>query len=353
MRSYPARVNLKIWSYAYDPQGNLAERVNNEDNGPPFNENVYATSVFDGYGLGKEIQASNGFSPPILQRPVGFGGQFGYFTEWESKTNTTGDPGPSLLLLSHRYYDPATGRFVNRDPIGYDGGINLYGFVAGNPVNRADPFGTQDDGDPAKVNLINAGMRSGHPGMTEGTARSNYAKGRTNELKWTFIGTVTSMFTGLWGHIFGAATTDALAAETVGGAINSSRSVISSSSSEVIIDTNAVYNMRQVNQLLNPGEVPVITKTTLAEMRNLAAQGRMSMPNYINQIKVIDDVVDVNVAIRIRETIRSLTTKLNLPGLLGDGRIGATALQTGRRLITSDKLLIKTIQQMGGRVTPL
>ena len=75
----------------------------------------------------------------------GFGGQFGYFTEWESKPNTTGDPGPSLLLLTHRYYDPATGRFVNRDPIGYDGGINLYTFAGGNPVNKTDPDGQSEN----------------------------------------------------------------------------------------------------------------------------------------------------------------------------------------------------------------
>jgi uncharacterized protein RhaS with RHS repeats len=41
-----------------------------------------------------------------------------------------------------RYYDPANARFVTRDPIGYDGGINLYAFCADNPVMGVDPMGT-------------------------------------------------------------------------------------------------------------------------------------------------------------------------------------------------------------------
>ena len=45
------------------------------------------------------------------------------------------------MLQGHRYYDPATGRWLNRDPIGYAGGINLYGYVGGDPVSRADPWG--------------------------------------------------------------------------------------------------------------------------------------------------------------------------------------------------------------------
>jgi len=44
-------------------------------------------------------------------------------------------------LLGHRYFDAYTGRFVTRDPIGYKGGINLYGFVGNNPVNESDPDG--------------------------------------------------------------------------------------------------------------------------------------------------------------------------------------------------------------------
>jgi RHS repeat-associated protein len=49
--------------------------------------------------------------------------------------------GSGLLYRRNRYVDPSTGRFTQEDPIGLAGGINLYGFAAGDPVNFSDPFG--------------------------------------------------------------------------------------------------------------------------------------------------------------------------------------------------------------------
>jgi RHS repeat-associated protein len=40
-----------------------------------------------------------------------------------------------------RYYNPQTGRYITPDPIGLEGGINLFVYVANNPINFADPFG--------------------------------------------------------------------------------------------------------------------------------------------------------------------------------------------------------------------
>jgi RHS repeat-associated protein len=41
----------------------------------------------------------------------------------------------------HRFYDPETGRYITADPIGLDGGMNLYAYTGGDPVNWIDPEG--------------------------------------------------------------------------------------------------------------------------------------------------------------------------------------------------------------------
>jgi RHS repeat-associated protein len=41
----------------------------------------------------------------------------------------------------HRYYNPATGRYLTPDPIGLEGGINLFLFVLNNPLIFIDPYG--------------------------------------------------------------------------------------------------------------------------------------------------------------------------------------------------------------------
>ncbi len=46
-----------------------------------------------------------------------------------------------LYLATYRAYDPATARWIKRDPIKEAGGINLYGYVAGNPVSSTDASG--------------------------------------------------------------------------------------------------------------------------------------------------------------------------------------------------------------------
>lgn len=45
------------------------------------------------------------------------------------------------LYRRNRYYDAATGRFTQPDPIGLAGGLNVYGFAGGDPINFSDPSG--------------------------------------------------------------------------------------------------------------------------------------------------------------------------------------------------------------------
>ncbi|RKG41079.1 RHS repeat-associated core domain-containing protein [Acinetobacter rongchengensis] len=40
-----------------------------------------------------------------------------------------------------RDYDPITGRYIESDPIGLDGGLNTYGYVGGNALHLVDPNG--------------------------------------------------------------------------------------------------------------------------------------------------------------------------------------------------------------------
>lgn len=51
------------------------------------------------------------------------------------------DVGTGLYCYGYRYYSPRLGRWFGRDPIGEEGGENLYSSIRNNPINSIDALG--------------------------------------------------------------------------------------------------------------------------------------------------------------------------------------------------------------------
>ena len=102
--------------YEFDNQGAVAERLNSAGS-------CTTSSTADAIGVVTNSATDSD--------PFGYEAQAGYYT----------DQSTGLILTTFRYYDPGAGRFLNRDPIGYDGGINIYGYTNNNPENNVDTLG--------------------------------------------------------------------------------------------------------------------------------------------------------------------------------------------------------------------
>jgi RHS repeat-associated protein len=115
------------YSYTYDPEGNLVQRHPEIAAGADGMD----LNLYDAFGNHLADVATATGNPETLIDPVGFGGEYGYYFDKETGKS----------LVGHRYYDPLVGRFVNRDPIDYNGGINLYSYAGNNPITERDPSG--------------------------------------------------------------------------------------------------------------------------------------------------------------------------------------------------------------------
>jgi RHS repeat-associated protein len=71
-----------------------------------------------------------------------YAGQFGYESDLLTVQGTNETLAPvTLAHVGWRWYQPGIGRFVQRDPAGLAGGLNVYEYAAGSPNRRLDPSG--------------------------------------------------------------------------------------------------------------------------------------------------------------------------------------------------------------------
>jgi RHS repeat-associated protein len=133
------------------------------------------------------------------------GGQFGagLVHDWFGTLLTGKQDATGTLYRRARYYDPQTGRFTQEDPIGLAGGLNLYGYAGGDPVNLSDPSGKCFTCIGAAVGLV-AGAAVYHfttpPGQRSWRGYLTYAAGGAS------IGATLGFAAGELGLLGGGAT---------------------------------------------------------------------------------------------------------------------------------------------------
>ena len=113
-RSVPAEQGTSHFYYHYDGRGNVTQLTD-------ANQTTVARYTYDAFGNTSATGSQGG-------QPYRFSTK-----EYHSYSG--------LYDYGYRFYSPSLGRWINRDPIQEDGGLNLYGFVENNPVTLIDLYG--------------------------------------------------------------------------------------------------------------------------------------------------------------------------------------------------------------------
>ena len=103
--------------YLYDGKGNVTAALDAA-------QNVAAAYAYDVFG---NLLSKSG----TLEQPYRFSTK-----QYDDKTG--------LSYFGYRFYAPASGRWMTRDPLGEVASPNLYAFVKNDPINRYDPTGLED-----------------------------------------------------------------------------------------------------------------------------------------------------------------------------------------------------------------
>lgn len=102
---------------------------------PSYDLNGNLTGLLDDAGAYVAWYEYDAFGKPVAEGgPMKDANPIRFSTQYTDKET-------GLVYYGFRFYDPAQGRFLNRDPIGEAGGLNLYRFAGNDPANRNDAYG--------------------------------------------------------------------------------------------------------------------------------------------------------------------------------------------------------------------
>lgn len=109
--------------------------------------------------LGSIVAMTNGNNAVLLNKYDEYG--IPGTTNTGTVTNTgrfqyTGQsyiPEVGMYYYKARFYSPRLGRFIQTDPVGYDGGINIYAYATDDPIDLIDPSGNLPGYDPLRAEV--------------------------------------------------------------------------------------------------------------------------------------------------------------------------------------------------------